>query len=104
MRRTTAVWISLGLLAGCSGGDDQAKKDALFLEMAKEKLPAAKDATLLEVRAQTCAAFKAAPVGPTYAKLISAATRPGGLTAAQAGAITALSVVSACPEYESLTR
>ena len=104
MRRTTVVLLTAGLLAGCSSGDDQAKKDATFLELARKEAPGAKDASLLEVRAQTCAAFKAAPQGSTYAKVISAAMTQGGMTAAQAGAITALSVVSACPEYASLAR
>lgn len=104
MRRTTVVLLTVGLLAGCSSGDDQAKKDATFLELARKEVPGAKDASLLEVRTQTCAAFKAAPQASTYARIVSTAMTQGGMTASQAGTITALSVVSACPEYESLTK
>lgn len=102
MKRTAVVVMGIALaLTGCGSGDDQAIKDALYLQMAKEAAPGVKDSTLLEVRSQTCAAFKAAPKASTYVAVISAATK-NGVDAATAGKLTGLAVASACPEYASL--
>ena len=96
--RWTALAAALVLaLAGC-GNDEQAAKDAIYLQMARDVRPGTTDAALLEIRTQTCAAFKADPRAATYGAILAVAVK-NGATVKVAVQYTALSVASACPEY-----
>ena len=69
--------------------------------MAREAAPGAKDENLLTLRTQTCEVLRSEPSAAGYAAIIGAAVK-NGTPAEVAGKLTALSVASACPEFEKL--
>lgn len=106
MKRWAGAVLACAALAGCSSeqpapADTQAAKDAIYLEMAREAMPGAKDENLLTVRKQTCDVLRSKPTPAGYAAIIGAAVQ-NGLSAEVAGKLTALSVTSACPEFGDL--
>ena len=107
MKRWAGAALACAALAGCSSSqpapavDTQAAKDSIYLEMAREAVPGAKDENLLTVRKQTCDVLRSKPTPEGYAAIIGAAVQ-NGMSADVAGKLTALSVTSACPEFQEL--